>query len=58
MPNATGLVFAIALVSRVVLSKYDVMGYLQRQHLQRGPMSQDQVDLIKNQPNLNLLKRS
>ena len=48
MPNAVNVVFAIALVSRVLVSKYDAMGYLQRQHLQRGPMSQEQVDLIKN----------
>ena len=48
MPNAVNVVFAIALVSRMLVSKYDAMGYLQRQHLQRGPMSQEQVDLIKN----------
>ena len=48
MPNAVNVVFAIALVSRVLVSKFDAMGYLQKQHMPRGPMSQQQVDLIKN----------
>ena len=47
MPNAVNVVFAIALVSRVLVSKFEAMGYLQKQHMPRGPMSQEQVDLIK-----------
>ena len=48
MPNAVNVVFAIALVSRVLVTKFEAMGYLQKQHMPRGPMSQEQVDLIKN----------
>ena len=57
MPNAVGVDYALALVSRVVVSKYDAMGYLQSQHLERGPMSQEQVDLIKNGAIARYLRR-
>ena len=46
MPNAVGVAFVLALVSRVLVTKYDAIGCLQRQHLPRGPMTQEQVDLI------------
>ena len=57
MPNAVNVVFALAMVSRVLVSKHDAMAYLQKQHMPRGPMSQDQVDLIKNGAIARYLRR-
>jgi hypothetical protein len=57
MPNAVRVDYAFALVSRFLVSKYDAMGYLQSQHLQRGPMSQEQVDPIKNGAIARYLRR-
>ena len=57
MPNAVGVAFALNRVSRVLVTKYDEMGYLQRQHLQRGPMTQEQIDLIENGEIARYLRR-